>query len=294
MKYGCESMYKTMKTVAIKNPREAFISQKHLSENFKRFNYIKEPDYDLALKEYEEFEKIIKDNCENVLFLPTSDRVGMDSIYTHDSVKITKHGAIYFNTGKVLRQNERFETQKLFESKGIKTLGEIKSPGLMEGGDVVWFDDNRVAIALGYRTNEEGIRQFKEITKDFIDEVIVVQLPHALGEDECLHLMSVISIVDKDLAVVYSKYMPVSFRQYLIKEGFKLVEVTDEEYDNLGSNVLALAPRKCLIMEGNEKIKNDLLKEGCEVLTYPGKNISFYGTGGPTCLTCPVWRSDEI
>lgn len=115
-------------------------------------------------------------------------------------------------------------------------------------------------------------------------------MPHGEGEDECLHLMSVISLIDEDLAVVYSKFMPVFFREYLINKGIKLLEVDDDEYAYLGSNVLALAPRVCLVIEGVTKIKKLMEKEGCKVFTYPGKEMSFRGTGGPTCLTHPLRR----
>ena len=125
----------------------------------------------------------------------------------------------------------------------------------MEGGDVVWLDERTVAIGRGYRTNDEGIRQFRELTKDFVERFIVVPMPHGEGEDACLHLMSVISMVDRDLAVVYSKFMPVFFRELLLERGIKLLEVDDEEYERLGSNVLALAPRVCLALGGNPRIK---------------------------------------
>lgn len=290
MKYGCQSMHKKIEKILIKRPEKAFISQENLKENWKKFNYIKEPNYKKAVEEYREFENIIKEYVKDVYYLEESDNVGLDSIYTHDPLKITKEGAIYFNTGKVLRQKESIEVEKKFKEIGIDTLGRIEFPGLMEGGDVVWIDEKTVAIGRGYRTNDEGIRQFKELTKDFIDEYIIVPLPHADGAEECLHLMSVISIVDSDLAVVYSRYMPVSFREYLIEKGFKLIEVNDEEYVNLGSNVLTLAPRVCLLLEGNEDIYKKLSDNNCEVITYKGREISYLGTGGPTCLTCPVHR----
>ena len=290
MKYGCQSMYKKIERILIKNPEEAFISQDNLNVYWKEFNYVSEPDYEKTKKEFKVFEDIIKENVIDVHYLPESDNVGLDSIYTHDSLKITSKGAIFFNTGKVLRQNEGVEVEKLFKNIGIDTLGWIESPGKIEGGDVVWIDEKTVAIGLGYRTNMEGIHQFKELTKDFIDEYIIVPMPHGDGEDECLHLMSVISIIDEDLAVVYSKYMPVFFRQYLINKGFELIEVNDEEYENLGSNVLALAPRVCVLMEGNEDIYNKLKEKNCKLYTYPGDDLSFKGTGGPTCLTCPVTR----
>jgi len=123
-----------------------------------------------------------------------------------------------------------------------------------------------------------------------VDEYIVVPMPHADGEDACLHLMSVISFVDRDKAVVYSKYMPVFFREYLIERGFQLIEVNDQEYEYLGSNLLALEPGKCVLIEGCPDILEKLRFAGVEVYTYEGKELSYRGTGGPTCLTCPLCR----
>jgi len=290
MNYGSQSMVKKLNSVLIKRPEKAFISQEHLNKNWKEYNYIDIPDYQKAIEEFVFFENILKKHVEKIYYLPENSNVGLDSIYTHDSLKITNKGAIYFNTGKKLRQKESYEVQKFLEDKNIKTLGRIYSPGKIEGGDIVWLSDKRVAIGRGYRTNDEGIRQFKELTKDFIDEYIIVPMPHGEGKDECLHLMSIISLVNSKLAVVYSKYMPIFFREMLIEDGMKLIEVEEEEYNHLGSNILALEPNVCITLEGNKKIVNQLKSNGCEVYTYPGENLSFFGTGGPTCLTCPVWR----
>lgn len=291
MNFGCQSMHKKIERVLIKHPEAAFISQQNLTDNWKEYNYTEEPVYEACLKEYKVFEDILKENVEHIDYLDQSDSVGLDSIYTHDSLKITHKGAIYFNTGKVLRQNEASQVEKKFKELGIDTLGRIESPGKMEGGDVVWINDKTVAIGLGYRTNKEGIDQFKALTKDFIENYIIVPMPHGEGENECLHLMSVISIIDKDLAVVYSKFMPVFFRQYLIESGFDLIEVNDLEYGTLGSNVLALAPRLCVVMEGNPDVTQKMRDKNCTVLTYPGNDLSIKGTGGPTCLSCPISRS---
>ncbi len=290
MHYGCQSMYKNIEQVLLKHPKDAFISQKHLTDNWKKFNYVDVPEYETTLQEYLVFEGIIKRYIPHVYYLPQSNQVGIDSIYTHDALKITENGAVYFNTGKPLRKNEAARSESFLLELGVKTLGRIAPPGKMEGGDVVWLHEKCVAIGLGYRTNEEGIRQFKQLTSDFIDEYIVVPLPHAAGEDACLHLMSLISIIDKDLAVVYSKYMPVFFRDYLSANHFELVEVNAAEYDRLGANVLALAPRVCLLLAGNLRIEKMLLANGCVVHTYPGRELSIKGTGGPTCLTCPIAR----
>ncbi|SUB56423.1 dimethylarginine dimethylaminohydrolase family protein [Peptoniphilus lacrimalis] len=290
MNYGCQSMVGKITDILLKSPKDAFISQENLERNYEAFNYIGCPNYEKTLKEYEIFEGIIKKNVENVYYLPKDDRTGLDSIYAHDSLKVTKKGAIYFPMGKNLRSKESLVTEEFLKSHGVPTLGRIEAPGKMEGGDIVWLDERTVAIGLGYRTNKEGIEQFKKLTKDFIDEYIIVPMPHGEGKDECLHLMSVISLVDDDLAVVYSKFMPVFFREYLIKRGIKLLEVNDKEYAYLGSNVLALDKRKCIIIEGVPEIQKKLEDEGCTVYTYPGKELSFRGTGGPTCLTHPICR----
>lgn len=242
------------------------------------------------LEEYKKFEKMITDNVENVYYLPKDDRTGLDSIYTHDPVKITKAGAIYFPMGKELRSKEYLATEEKLKEIGIPTLGYITSPGKMEGGDVLWIDEDTVAIGQGYRTNEEGIRQFKELTKDVIKEYIIVPMPHGGGVDECLHLMSIISFVDTDKAVVYSKFMPVFFRDFLIERGIQLIECNDEEYDYLGSNVLCLEPGKCIVIDGCPDITKKMRDAGITVYTYEGKEMSFRGTGGPTCLTCPLQR----
>ncbi len=290
MKYGCQSMVGKMNAVLIKTPENAFRSQQYLNEEYEQYGYLGCPDLEKVLEEYGIFENILRQNVENVYTLPFDESAGMDSIYTHDTVKITKKGAIYFPMGKVLRRGEPDATRSYLESIGIPTLGAIGGTGKMEGGDVVWMDERTVAIGRGYRTNDEGIRQFRELAGDLIDEIITVPMPHGDGEDACLHLMSIISMVDEDLAVVYSKYMPVFFREYLLERGIRLIEVPDDEYDYLGSNVLALGNRKCVVLQGNPKTKAALIDAGAEVFEYPGRDLSYFGTGGPTCLTCPLQR----
>ena len=290
MKYGCQSMVGKIESILIKKPEQAFISQEHLNETWGEFKYFGCPDYEKVLDEYKVFEKYITENVENVYYLPQDDRTGLDSIYTHDPLKITKKGAIYFPMGKVLRGREYQATREFLEGIGVPTLGEIKAPGKMEGGDVLWIDEKTVAIGRGYRTNDEGIRQFKELTKDIIDEYIIVPMPHGDGVDACLHLMSIISFVDVDKAVVYSKYMPVFFREYLIDRGIQLIEAEDDEYDYLGTNLLALEPGKVILIDGCPKIEGKLRDMGIEVMTYEGREVSYRGTGGPTCLTCPITR----
>lgn len=290
MNYGCQSMVQKIDTILLKQPQAAYVSQENLDDNWKAFQYFGCPDFEEAKREYSRFEEIIRANVPNVYTLPCDPRGGLDSIYTHDPVKITCKGAIYFPMGKELRSKEFLATEEFLKSQGVPTLGYITPPGKMEGGDVLWIDERTVAIGLGYRTNQEGIRQFKELTKGLIDEYIIVPMPYGDGPDACLHLMSIISFVDVDKAVVYSKYMPVFFREYLEARNIELIECGDQEYDALGTNLLALEPKKCVLIEGCPEIQKKLEDRGIEVITYKGQEISYKGTGGPTCLTCPVCR----
>ncbi len=120
--------------------------------------------------------------------------------------------------------------------------------------------------------------------------MIVVPLPHYKGPDDVFHLMSIISPLDHDLALVHSPLMPVPFRDWLLARGIRRVEVAEAEFETLGCNALALAPRRCLMVEGNPETRARLEAAGCEVLTYDGAEISMKGAGGPTCLTRPLAR----
>lgn len=290
MEVGSRSMVDKIQTIVIKHAREAYVSQEYLNENWQKWGFFSCPDYNKCVEEYDAFEALIKELVPDVRLLPKDEESGLDSIYTHDSVKFTEKGAIILSMGKNARKDEPKAMKAYLESIGVPILGEITGEGTVEGGDVLWLEDNRVAIGRGYRTNDEGIRQFKELVKDLVDEVIVVPMPHGNNEEECLHLMSVISPIDKDLAVVYSRYMPVFFRQMLIKKGIKLIEVIDDEYMPLGGNVLTIEPRKVVLLKGNPDIKKKLLNEGVEVHEYEGQHISLPGNGGATCMTAPLLR----
>ncbi|MGE7924968.1 dimethylarginine dimethylaminohydrolase family protein [Viridibacillus arvi] len=286
----CDSMYAPLKRVIVKSPEAAFINQQHLEENWEKYFYLSEPNLKEAINEYESFLDILKKYVETIDFLPQNESVGLDSLYAHDPVKFTPHGAIILRSGKELRQPEADVFKEFLAEKDIPIIGSLKGEAISDGGDIVWLNERTVAIGRGYRTNDEAIRQLTEIFKPFVDEVMIVPLPHDLGEESCLHLMSFISIVDKDLAVVHSRLMPVFLRQWLLEKGFTLLEVPNDEYDTLACNVLAIAPRVCVLPEGNP-ITEQLLKEaGATVYTYKGDEITVKGTGGPTCLTCPVER----
>jgi len=284
-------MVGSLKRVLIKHPKDAYQSQAKINEQSRQLNYIGAPDYNKAIIDYERFVDFLKSSSIQIDYLPKDNITSLDSIYTHDPCVITNGGIILCNMGKDLRIPESTSIASFFKSIGVPILGQIEAPGTLEGGDVVWINERTVAVGEGYRTNAEGIHQFKTLLKNHVDKVISVPLPHWTGKEDCLHLMSNVSPIDNDLYLVYSRLLPVSFRQYLLELQIQLIEVPDEEYASMGCNVLAVAPRKVIMMNGNPITKLRLETEGVEVHTYDGSEISIKGAGGPTCLTRPYLRS---
>lgn len=287
---SAHSEFGKLKSVFIKKASAAFIDDAHISKHWEALNYLGKPDINKALEEYAAFEKLFKDNGTEILYLPADDTVNMDSIYCRDAAIATKQGMIICNMGKAGRKNEPLAEEKAFESNGIPVLGVIKAPGTIEGGDVAWLDENTLAVGHTYRTNEEGIKQITALLEPIGVKVITVPMPHYKGPSDVFHLMSVLSPVDHNVAVVYSPLIPIVFRNELINRGYELVEVPDEEFDSMGCNVLAIAPRVCLMVKGNPITKARLEKAGCTVFEYEGAEISVKGGGGPTCLTRPIDR----
>ena len=288
--FGYQSEVGSIRNLLLKHPHEAFISQENAASQWKALNYLGCPDYARALEEYADFVSLLEAEVPEILYLPQDSRTGLDSIYLRDAVLMTDRGAILLNMGKELRAGEPAAAGDFLMELDIPILGTIQDPGKVEGGDVVFLDEMTLVVGQGYRTNAEGIRQLKALTGDFIPEQVVVPLPHWQGPDDVLHLMSLISPVDHDLAVVYSKLLPVPFRERLLERGMKLIEVPDEEYLSMACNVLAVAPRHCIMLSGNPRTKNLLEGEGVEVREYRGEEISRKGEGGPTCLTRPLLR----
>lgn len=290
MSYTAHSEIGEIKTLFIKNVKQAFISETHIDQYWKSLNYLGKPDFRLSLKEYENFQSVLIENGAEIFSLPEDSTVNMDSVYCRDASIATNKGMIICNMGKEGRMNEPLATKKAFSANGIPVLGTIASPGTLEGGDVAWLDENTLAVGHTYRTNEEGIRQLTALLKPLGVEIIIVPLPHYKGSADVFHLMSILSPVDTNLAVVYSPLMPIVFREYLLRRSYQLIEVPEEEFETMGCNVLALAPKICLMVGGNPKTKTLLENKGCKVILYKGDEISVKGGGGPTCLTRPIYR----
>jgi dimethylargininase len=208
----------------------------------------------------------------------------------HDPGLVTEEGAIVFRTGKPQRRGEGPALARALRSWGVPLLGEVGGPAMAEGGDMLWLDHRTLVVGRGFRTNAQGVVRLCELLAPLGVEVMETHLPCWDGPEGLLHLQSVISLLDEDLALVYRRPLPVPLLERLETRHVRLVDVPQEEYAALGCNVLALAPRHVLMLSGLPRTRARLEATGCEVRTFDGEEIARKGNGGPTCLTRPLQR----
>lgn len=278
-----------LRRVAVKHARDAFIDAATIDRQWQELNFTSRPDIDLAIAQSDAFIDILRLSGASVDLLPRVADTSLDSIYTRDASIVSPQGVILCAMGKAQRRGEPDAQERVFRHQGIPIVGRITAPGSLEGGDLIWIDSTTVAVGRGYRTNAEGIKQLAALLGPSIT-VVEVPLPHWRGESDVMHLMSLVSPVRRDLAVVYSPLLPVPFRQWLLDRGTQLVEVPESEFESMGTNVLALCPERCVMLNGNPTTRARLERAGVEVIEYEGSEISVKGAGGPTCLTRPLER----
>jgi len=279
-----------LRLVLLKPPRAAFVDQPTLDGAWEDLGYTGRPDFATATAEFEAFATLLESLGAEVRLAPPDPGTGPDSLYVRDAAVVFDRGAVLCAMGKAAREGEPAALGRAFRQWDVPIVGTIDGGGHLEGGDVAWVDADTVAVGLGYRTNAEGIRQLRALLGSDVKHVVPVPLPHWRGPADVFHLMSMFSPVDRDLAVVYSPLLPVPFRQLLVKHGYELVEVPDGEFESLGCNVLAVGPRRCVVVEGSPVTRRRLEAAGVEVHAYRGREISLKGGGGPTCLTRPLVR----
>lgn len=284
--YGSQSMVDPLRRVVVRRPDEAFGSADPV-----RWHYVSTPDLAIARREHDALVTLLRETGAEVLYQDEPSDQLADAIFVHDPAIVTDEGAIILRMGKALRRGEEAAMARCFAKAGIPILYALHGDATAEGGDLLWLDHQTLAVGQGFRTNGEGLEQLHQALSGLRVEVIPVPLPYCGGVESCLHLMSLISVVDDDLAVVYPRLLPVPFWKLLRQRGFELIEVPDEEFATMGPNVLALSPRRCIMLEGNPITMKRLEKAGCEVIAIAGREMSFKAEGGPTCLTRPVLRA---
>lgn len=283
-RYGAQSMIAPLRRVVVRSPDAAFGAADPA-----RWHYTARPDLARAAAEHAAFVALLAQSGTEVIHHeePLEDRA--DALFVHDPVLVTERGAILLQMGKPLRRGEEEALGRTLERAGVPISFRLNGEARAEAGDCLWLDERTLAVGLGFRTNLAGLTQLRQALDPAI-EIIPVPLPYFTGPDACLHLMSLISLVDHDLAVVYPSLLPVPFWQQLQARGMKLIEVPRTEFASLGSNVLTLSPRRCVMLEGNPVTRRALERAGAEVMTYVGEELSLKAEGGPTCLTRPVLR----
>ena len=279
-----------LRAVIVKRPEEAFRSADHIGREWKTLGYTRPPDLRRASEEHRRFVSLLAASGCDVLQLPADDRTGMDSLYTHDPVLITERGAIVFQTGKPARRGEGPAFADALKSWGIPVLGGIEGSATAEAGDMIWLDSETLLVGRGFRTNEPGVQAMRNLLQPLGVNTVAVHLPYADGPDQVLHLMSFMTLLDQNLAVVYRRLLPVPLYELLSERGVELVDIPDEEYLTMGCNVLAVAPREVIMIGGNPITRGRLKDAGCAVAEFAGEEICFPGAGGPTCLTRPLLR----
>jgi dimethylargininase len=283
--YGSQSMVEPLRRVLIKRPDEAFAV-----DDPAKWHFSGRPNLEIAQQEHDTLADILREAGAEVIYHDEFLPEHADAIFVYDPAIVTDAGAVILRMGKALRRGEEDAIARRFEELGVPVHYRLHGEALAEGGDLLWLDHDTLAVGQGFRTNAEGLRQLREALEPLGVTLIPVQLPYYQGPEACLHLMSVISLVDLDAAVVYPRLLPVPFWEELKDRGVRLIEVPDEEFETMGPNVLALAQGKCLMLEGNPVTGRRLEEGGCEVLTYKGDELSLKAEGGPTCLTRPILR----
>ena len=284
-RFGAQSMVAPLRRVLVRRPDIHFANADPGT-----WHYTGKPDLPRAREEHEAFVELLAAAGAEVIGHDDPLDNLADAIYVHDPVLVTDRGAILMRMGKPLRRGEEAAIGRRLEQSGVPIHFRLHGDALAEAGDCLWLDERTLAVGLGFRTNALGLAQLAGALGPEID-VIPVELPYFSGPEACLHLMSFISMLDRDLAVIYPAFMPVPFWQLLTARGIRMVEVPETEFATMGPNVLALAPRHCVMLEGNPVTRTRLEAAGCRVATYRGQEISLKAEGGPTCLTRPVWRA---
>lgn len=280
--FGATTMTGALERVLVRPPLAEDV------EHWRAYGWRAAPDHPAAALEHEVFCGLLEEAGAEVV-VSRHDPGNPDAIYVYDPVLVGREGAVLLRPGKEERRTEPAALSTSLEGAGVPVVTEITEPAIVEGGDTVWLDEETLLVGIGYRTNEAALEELERAFPGV--GVIAFDLPHWNGRGEVMHLMSLISPLDRDLALVYPRIAPVRLLELLAERGIAVVEVPDEEFETQGPNVLALGPRRALALDGNPETRRRMERAGVDVVVYRGEEISRKGDGGPTCLTRPLLRT---
>jgi N-dimethylarginine dimethylaminohydrolase len=283
-------MVSELQRVLVCSPHTAGWNDPQRISAWRDLGFHRAPDFDKAQSQHAALTRELQAAGAELVDLPPADNLSLDAVYTHDASQPTDFGLILMRPGKANRVPEAQHHGVSCEAQGVPTFGRITPPGTIEAGDILWLDPKTLLIGHGYRTNAAGIGQMRDLLAPKNVAVLSAPLPYGPGPSACLHLMSLISLLDEHTALVDLPWLAVETVELLKARGFKLIEIDYSERDTLACNVLSLGAKRLLAIEENKKTNTRLRQAGFEVSTFPGTEICINGSGGPTCLTRPLLR----
>jgi N-dimethylarginine dimethylaminohydrolase len=289
-RFGGHSMVSPLRKVLVCSPAAAGWGDAARREAWSELGFARPPRLEEASAQHAALVAALAAAGAKVVELPASRELTLDAVYTHDASLVTRHGAILLRPGKLNRRAEPRAHGDLYRELGIPLLGTIEAPGTAEGGDLVWLDGATLLAGRGYRTNREGIAQLRALLAPHRVSVLSAPLPHGPGADACLHLMSLLSVLDERTMIVDLPWLAVETVELLRERGFALVEIDPAERDSLACNVLSLDGHQLLAFAENRSTNARLRAAGFAVSELPGSALGVDGSGGFTCLTRPLRR----
>ena len=289
-KMTSQSMTGELERVLVCPPRHAGWNRREKVAMWSDLGFHRLPQFETAQKQHDALCSLLSQAGAEVLCLPASESLTLDAVYTHDSSLPAEAGLILMNPGKSNRIGEARAHADYCSQLGVPVLGDVHVPGTSEGGDIVWLDSRTLLIGHGYRTNREGIDQMRALLAPKGVDVLSAPLPYGSGPSACLHLMSLMSMLDERTVLVDLPWLAVETVELLKGRGFRLIEIDYLERDTLACNVLSLGNKRLMAIEANQRTNQRLRDAGFDVRTFPGSEICINGSGGPTCLTRPLVR----
>ena len=288
--FNGHSMVGPLRRVLVCSPIRAGWNEPERRARWRELGFHHAPDFAQAQVQHEALCRELLTVGAELLELPPASDLSLDGVYAHDASLATDFGLIIMRPGKPNRLAEGPRHRSMAETVGIPVFAEITAPATTEAGDIVWLDAKTLLIGHGYRTNAAGIEQMRSLLAPRGIQVISAPLPYGPGPSACLHLMSLISLLDEHTALVDLPWLAVETVEVLKSRGFKLIEIDYSERETLACNVLALGNRGLLAIEENKRTNQRMRESGFDVRTFPGSELCINGSGGPTCLTRPLLR----
>ncbi len=288
--FNGHTMVGELQRVLVCSPRAAGWNQPERVSQWPNLGFHRAPDFDEAQLQHEALCHQLATAGSEIVELPPSNKLSLDAVYVHDASLPTDLGLIVMRPGKANRVAEGPHHGASCEGFGVPTFGAITAPGCTEAGDILWLDSHTLLVGNSYRTNAAGIHQLRTLLTPKEIDVLSAPLPYGHGPSECLHLMSLISLLDEHTALLDLPWLAVETVELLKVRGFQFIEIDYSERDTLACNVLSLGGKRLLAIEENRRTNDRLRRAGFDVRTFPGSEICVNGSGGPTCLTRPLLR----